>query len=109
MVKRHRHRPTEVRALVNLLDAEHDSVEALAQEVLDLLMELKWGRSPYIAIQRHTGPYFTAWGPYATLNEAQRDIGKRIVGYEPDEVAYFCKVHNKDALEGSEPEIWDTE
>jgi len=102
-----RHRPTEVRELIALLDREHDSVEDLAQDVLDLLMEIKWSRAPYIAIQRHSGPHFTAWGPYATRGEAERDVGKRIVGGNVAEVAYFCKVWNKDVIDGERPEIWE--
>ena len=83
-------------------------MEDLAQNLLDLLMEVKWSRQPWIAIQRHrNGPDFTAWGPYATRGEAERDLGKRIIAAEVGDVAYFCKVWNKDVTEGTEPEIWE--
>lgn len=111
--------------MVELLDQEHESVEELAIAVLDLLMDIKWGRAPYIAIQRlHDSDHFVAWGPYATIGEAERDIGNRIVGTglgcksscgngpaceghsKAYDYAYFAKVYNKDAVEPA-PEIWE--
>jgi hypothetical protein len=94
-----KHRPTEVKAVIALLEQEHDSVEDLAQLLLDTLLEIKWRRGAWIAIQRHdtqVQPDFTAWGPYATRGEAERDLGKRIVGVNPRERAYFALVLNKD-------------
>lgn len=102
-----RHRPTERRAVIELLDKEHDSVETLADDLLDLLVEIKWGRGSWIAIQRHTGPHFTAWGPYPTRGEAERDVGRRIIAASPQDVAYFCRVWNKDVLDGPQPDIWE--
>lgn len=120
-----RHRPTELKALIALLDQEHEDVEQLAQDVLDLLMDIKWGRAPYIAIQRSSERMFVAWGPYATIGEAERDIGTRILGArfqcknscgtigpaclthaQAYEYAYFARVWNKDAVEPA-PEIWE--
>lgn len=123
-----RHRPNEHKALVALLDQEHEDVEQLALDVLDLLMDIKWGRAPYIAIQRlHNSEHFVAWGPYATIGEAERDIGTRIIGTglgcksscgstgpaceghtKAYDYAYFAKVYNKDALAEPAPEIWET-
>ena len=105
-----KHRPTEVKAVVELLEQEHESVDDLAQELLDLLVDIKWKRGGWIAIQRHDTtiqPDFTAWGPYATKGEAERDVGKRIVGVNAREVAYFAHVINKDVNGGLHPDLED--
>lgn len=106
-----KHRPNEVKAVTALLSEEHDSVDELAMKVLDLLHDIKWNRHPWVAIQRARpdGPWFTAWGPYSTRGEAERDVGKRIVGASPLETAYFARVYNKDTLDGPLPEIWEPE
>lgn len=117
-----KHRPTEIKAVIKLLDQEHESVETLAVELLDLLMEIKWNRAPWIAIQRHTGPHFTAWGPYPTRRQAELDVGRRIIGRgcrttscglppfcevctQVREYAYFCQVYDKDVTEGYDEEV----
>lgn len=103
-----RHRPTEVREVRALLEREWDDTDELTQAVLDKIQEVKWSRWPWIAIQRHrSGDHFTAWGPYATRSEAERDVGRRIIGAEPGDVAYFCRVVNKDVTEGADPGLWD--
>lgn len=103
-----RHRPTEIREVVKLLEAEHDDVEALAQEILDLLTEIKWSRGSWIAIQRfRNGPNFQAWGPYPTRRQAELDVGRRIIAAEPGDAAYFARVIDKDTTEGPESALWE--
>lgn len=103
-----KHRPTEVRAVIALLEKEHDDVDVLAVELLDLLADMKWARGAWIAIQRHRTqhyPEFTAWGPYATRGEAERDLGKRIIGVSAGEYAYFAHVQNKDTTGEPHPDL----
>ena len=105
-----KHRPTEVKAVIALLEREHESVDDLAQQLLDLLVDIKWSRGGWIAIQRHDTtiqPDFTAWGPYATKGEAERDVGKRIVGVNVREVAYFAHVIDKDTTGQEHPDLWE--
>lgn len=103
-----RHRPTELREVVKLLEAEHDDVEALAQEILDLLTEIKWSRGAYIAIQRfRNGPDFVCFGPYPTRTQAEKDLGRRIIAAEPGDVAYFAHVRDLDSFEQPDPALWE--
>jgi hypothetical protein len=105
-----KHRPTEIKAVAALLEQEHESVDVLAQQLLDLLVDIKWSRGGWIAIQRHRTtiqPDFTAWGPYATRGEAERDVGKRIVGVNVYETAYFAHVINKDVTGELHPDLED--
>ena len=103
-----KHRPSEVKAVVELLEQDHDDIEELAQKILDRLMEVKWNRGPWVAIQRHRkGSWFTAFGPYPTRTQAERDLGRRIIGAEPGDVAYFARVWDLDATQGTDPEVWD--
>lgn len=120
-----KHRPSEVKAIVALLEEEHDDVEALATAVLDLLLDIKWNRGAWIALQRYAeSDHFQAWGPYATRGEAQRDIGRRILGSRAHsklchqrpicagcadvfDTAYFALVLDKDATDGPDPDVYD--
>ena len=113
-----KHRPTEIKAVVNLLEQEHDDVEALAQALLDLLLDIKWKRGAYIAIRRlrtegdHPWPDFLAHGPYPTRKQAELDIGRRITAKSPGEYAYFALVTDLDATDEPDPDLWtlfDTE
>lgn len=120
-----KHRPTEVKAVVALLEQEHDDVEALAEQLLDTLLDIKWQRGAWIALQRYAeSDHFQAWGPYATRGEAERDLGRRILGTrahrktcrqrpmcagctEVYDTAYFALVLDKDATDGPDPDVYD--
>lgn len=113
-----KHRPTEVRAFVEILEQEHDDVEALAYALLDKALEIKWKRGAYIAIRRlrvegdHPWPDFLAHGPYPTRKQAKLDIGRRITAKSPGEYAYFALVTDLDATDEPDPDLWtlfDTE
>ena len=101
-----KHRPTEVKAIVELLSREWADEEELARTILDTLMEIKWSRDTWIILQREDGsPYFTAWGPYVTKGEAERDLGKRILGISKTDSAYFAKVYNRDVSGEPHPDL----
>jgi putative methionine-R-sulfoxide reductase with GAF domain len=76
-----RHRPTELKAVADLLEREHESVDDLAQELLDLLVDIKWKRGAYCVVVYQFGNVFT-YGPFANKAEATRAVGKEIVAGE---------------------------
>lgn len=101
-----RHRPTEIKAVVKLLDQEHDDVEALAVAVLDELVECKWSRGGYVVVLKDPAlPIPLMYGPYNTITQARRDIGKRIVGTSDEARGYIHHVTNLDAREEPSPEV----
>ena len=101
-----RHRPTEVKAVVALLEQDHDDVEALAQELLDTLVELKWSRSGWVVVlQDPAMPTPLLYGPYATPTQARRDIGKRIVGVSSDARGFIHHVTNLDSRDEPHTEV----
>ncbi len=73
-----RHRPTEIREVTALLEQEHEDVEQLAVDILDLLVDIKWRRGAFVvAVQQFDHLY--CFGPFANKQEAKRSIGKDIV------------------------------
>lgn len=102
-----RHRPTERRALVELLGREWDDTGTLAEAILDVLLELKWRRGGWVVVQREamTTPMFVAWGPYDTRLQAERDIGGRIIAASPGAEALVVRVLNKD-IDGGGVRLW---
>ncbi len=96
-----RHRPTERKAVIALLEREWEDVADLAEEILDTLLDLKWKRGGWIVVHREpsaTAPAYFAWGPYDTRNQAEKDLGKRIIATRPGAKALLLKVGNMDTV-----------
>lgn len=96
-----RHRPTERKAVIALLEQEWDDVADLAEALLDELLELKWGRGGWIIVHREdsaTSPAYFAYGPYDTRNQAVKDIGKRIIATRANARAMPLRVCNLDTM-----------
>lgn len=66
-------RPTEVRALVALLNQPADSVEELAKTLIRTLDELRQDRTDYLVL-RKMGPMLDCYGPYVTANAAAKAV-----------------------------------
>lgn len=94
-----RHRPTERRAVVALLEKEWEDTGDLAEAVLDTLLDLKWKRGGWVVIQGEpmTPPVYMGWGPYDTRNQAMRDVGRRITAASEGARALVVRVCNWDA------------
>lgn len=99
-----RHRPTERKAVIALLEQEWDDVADLAEALLDELMELKWGRGGWVIVVRHAGttPFYTAHGPYSTENQAVKDIGRRVTTFASGGRGMPLKVTDMDSIEPQE-------
>lgn len=96
-----RHRPTERKAVIALLEQEWEDVGDLAEAILDELMELKWHRGGWVIVHREdsaTSPSYLCWGPYDTRNQAVKDIGKRIIATRSGARAMPLRVCNLDTM-----------
>lgn len=118
-----RYRKTEVLALCEILEADHDDVEDLAKAIIDKLHDMRWMQRPWIAIhrkartewQREAGhPDFDAWGPYPGYASALRDVDGSSArfrlrsGDDPLKYVFLAQVTNPDAWfhRFSEEEQW---
>lgn len=80
-----RRRPTELKALVNLLSQEHDDVETLAEEVWDLLDTMRLKRELYVVGMRDPSGATYLFGAYDTRNAADKAL-KRATEGESDTI-----------------------
>lgn len=82
-----RHKPTEIRAIEALLEAEADSVHELAIEILDKLHVLRTERAlkqpPLVIWVYDPGVCVSLWGPYDTVKQAEKDIGVSVIAASP--------------------------
>jgi len=73
-----RSRPTEVKAVVALLEAEADDVEELAERIIAALDEARAKREWYVAVARipvgHGHVTYLASGPFTTRRQAFQDL-----------------------------------
>lgn len=72
-------RPTEHKAVVNLLMSPADSVEDLAAEVIIAIDELRSKRTDYVTVVQHHPTFHMVYGPYITRNAAEKDIGNSVI------------------------------
>lgn len=77
MLSKPKVKPTELKTVVSLLEAEHPDVEALAHEVV---MELKqrWVNDDYFVVLMYdpNSKDVYPFGMYTTKNQAQKELGK---------------------------------
>jgi len=80
-------KPTELKKLIALLDAEAPDVEWLAKAVWDLVENLQAERQQYVAIAYHPSlNLYQAIGPYATRGQLMKDYEKRLCMVDKDSV-----------------------
>lgn len=81
-------KPTEVRAVVKLLEAEHEDVEELAKEVLRTIDEMRSDDRLYVLHVFNATGHFETWGPYPTAKQAVKGAqealqGSSVATYKP--------------------------
>lgn len=87
-------RPTEIKAVAELLMREHDDVEQLAREVIELIDSLRAKRETFVLAEIHpTLMVAKAIGPYATENQARKDV-HLLTKYDTHSRAYLCKLRD---------------
>jgi hypothetical protein len=91
-------RPTEIKAIANLLEQEHDDVETLAKLVIETIDGLRAKRDLFVLAEIHpTLQVANAFGPYATEAQARKDTGI-LVQYDTLSRAYLCKLKDPSNL-----------
>lgn len=93
-------RPTEIKAVADLLMQEHDDVETLAKLVIEKIDQLRAKREMYAIV--HIQPAFSlvkVIGLYATALQAERDAAKRIARYDEKDRAYLAKFVDSDTID----------
>jgi hypothetical protein len=93
-------RPTEIKAIADLLMQEHDDVDALARLVIETIDGIRAKRETYVLVAVHpTIQVVKAIGPYATKAQALKDHTKRISQYDSKSRAYLANLHDPSVVE----------
>ena len=71
-------RPTEVKAVAELLSEPADDEMELAEMIVRRINEMRAKRTDYAVIMNDNGMVST-WGPFDTEGDAKKAIGKTIV------------------------------
>ena len=88
-------RPTEVKAVSDLLSQEHNSVDELARSVIELIDSMRSKRDTYVLVQIEPSlSVAKAIGPYATSNQAIKDIPTKLTRYDERSRAYLAKLQD---------------
>ena len=107
-------RPTEVKAVVKLLDEPAESVETLARQVIEALDDLRAKRREYIVVV-DAGGLLSAYGTYGTVKEAQRAVGDPIIASRAGAKGYLIILQRdtttpvEDWLPVPDPRTWQVE
>jgi hypothetical protein len=89
-------RISEVRQMVKLLDAEHESVEDLAREVLTEAWRLASERESWCLVASHPGTGVFVHGPLGSRSEVERAVKRGAIvsaGIGPASGAIVRMVH----------------
>ena len=85
-------RPTEIKAVADLLMQEHDDVETLAKLVIQTIDELRAKRTLFALVEiQPTLGYAKAIGPYNTDGQALKDQGL-LTRYDEHTIAVLAKL-----------------
>jgi hypothetical protein len=88
-------RPTEIKAVSDLLSQEHESVDDLARSVIELIDSMRSKRDTYVLVQIEPSlSVAKAIGPYATSNQAIKDIPTKLTKYDERSRAYLAKLQD---------------
>lgn len=88
-------RPTEIKAVSDLLSQEHEDVDALAKLVIETIDALRAKRETFVLVQVEPSLNVTkAIGPYATSNQAIKDIPTKLTKYDERSRAYLAKLQD---------------
>lgn len=92
-------RSTEIKAVAELLMQEHPDVDSLAKAVIETLDTMRAKRELFILTEIHpTLQVAKAIGPYATENQARKDVGL-LTKYDTHSRGYLCKLRDPSNIE----------
>ena len=93
-------RPTEIKAIADLLMQEHNDVEVLAKLVIETIDSIRAKREMYVLVQiDHSLKVTKAIGPYSTQNQALKDVPIRLVQYDEKSRAYLSKLYDPSMID----------
>lgn len=85
-------RPTEIKAVADLLMQEHDDVDTLARLVIETIDQLRAKRTLYVLVEIQPSlGYAKALGPYGTEGQALKDQ-KLLTRYDQRSLAVLSKL-----------------
>ena len=90
--------PSMIKKVAALLDEPADDVNELARAVVNKVYELCEQQGHYVVVVSEPGGLVHAWGPYATVKEAQRSVGDPIIATREGARGLLLKLH-KDVQE----------
>lgn len=91
---------SEVRAVAELLSAEHESVEGLAEAVIELLDGLRAKQKPYAAVVWNpTLDICQVYAPFSTEKQVRKFAEKKITRYDLRTQGFLARVINPDVPE----------
>ena len=94
-------RPTEIKAIADLLMQEHPDVDTLAKAVIEKIDELRARRETYVLVEIHPSlKVAKAIGLYATENQALKDVNL-LTKYDTHSRAYLCKLRDPSNIQVS--------
>lgn len=92
-------KPSELKKLIALLDAEAPDVETLGKEVFQLVEDLLNQRQRYVIFAVHPSlNLIQAVGPYNTQEQARKDYVKRIGAYDNHSFARLALLRYPDSI-----------
>ena len=93
-------RPTEIKAIADLLMQEHEDVDALARLVIETIDGIRAKREMFVLVAVHTSlQVVQAVGPYSTKAQALKDHPKRIAQYDEKCRAYLANLHDPSVVQ----------
>lgn len=93
-------RPTEVKAVADLLMQEHADVDTLARSVIELIDGIRAKRETYVLVAVHPSLRICqAIGPYSTESQAMKDVSKRLAQYDTQSRGYLAKLRDPSTVD----------
>jgi hypothetical protein len=93
-------RPTEIKAVADILMQEHEDVDALAKLVIETIDALRAKRETFVLIQIEPSLNVAkAIGPYGTQNQAVKDIPFKLTRYDDRSRAYLSKLYDPSMID----------
>lgn len=85
--------PSMITKVAKRLDEPADDVQGLAREIVALIYEAWANQGHYIVVVTEPSGLWHAWGPYATVKEAQKAIGDPIIACRAGARGVLLKLH----------------
>lgn len=82
-----------VKKVAAMLDEPAESADALARDVVNLIYQLWEKQGHYVVVVTEPSGLWHAWGPYATVKEAQKGVGDPIIACREGARGVLLKLH----------------